>query len=247
MKVSIITVCFNSAATLQHTLESVSAQRGAEFEHIIVDGGSTDGTLALLDAWKGHPLKVVSESDRGIYDAMNKGIALASGEVIGFLNADDRYADEHALASIAQAMAHPKVDCCQADLVFVDAKSRRVLRYWKSAEFERPRFAFGWLPAHPTLYVRKSAFRQVGNFSLNYGVAADIEWMMRLLSLPGLRCAYIPRVLVTMDAGGVSNAGLRAFIRNNHHVWRACRTLRIQALPFVVGKTARKIPQWLRG
>lgn len=246
MKISIITVCFNSAATLQNTLESVSMQRGATYEHIIVDGGSTDGTLALLDAWKGHPTKIISGPDRGIYDAMNKGIALASGEVIGFLNADDRYADEHALESIAKAMAHPNVDCCQADLVFVDPKSRRLLRYWKSAEYKHRRFALGWLPAHPTLYVRRSAFRQVGNFSLDYGVAADIEWMMRLFSRPHLRCAYIPRVLVAMDAGGVSNAGLSAFLRNNRQVWRACRTLRIPALPFVFGKTARKIPQWLR-
>jgi glycosyltransferase involved in cell wall biosynthesis len=246
MKISIITVCFNSAATLQATLESVASQRDCEFEHIVVDGGSTDGTLALLDGWRGHPIKLVPGPDRGIYDAMNKGIAAATGDVIGLLNADDRYADADVLSSIAGALADPSVDCCQSDLVFVDATSRAVLRYWRSSEFERRQFAFGWLPAHPTLYVRRELFLAVGPFNLDYRVGADVEWMIRLFSRPGLRCAYIPRVLVVMDSGGVSNSGLGAFVHANREVWRACRALRVSPAPFVFGKTARKLPQWWR-
>jgi glycosyltransferase involved in cell wall biosynthesis len=246
VKISVITVCFNSVATLRATLESVSAQRGCEFEHIVVDGGSTDGTLALIEAWRGHPIRFVPGPDRGIYDAMNKGIAAATGDVVGFLNADDRYANDQALASVAAAMADPSTDCCQADLVFVDAASRKVLRYWRSAEFERRRFVFGWLPAHPTLYVRRDVFASVGAFSLAYRVAADVEWMIRLFSRPSLHCVYIPRVLVAMDSGGVSNAGAGAFLRANRDVWRACRALGVAPAPFVIGKTARKLPQWWR-
>jgi glycosyltransferase involved in cell wall biosynthesis len=246
MKISIITVCYNSAATIGATLESISAQRHVDFEHIVVDGGSTDGTLAAIEAWRGHPIRLVRGPDRGIYDAMNKGIAAATGEVIGFLNADDRHADDAALERIAAAMADPLVDACHADLVLVDAASRKVLRYWKGREFGRYHFAFGWLPAHPTLFVRRAMVHAVGNFDLAYRIAADSEWMIRLLRQPGLVSVHIPRILVEMDAGGASNAGPGAFLRANREVWRACQGLSIPAAPFVLGKIARKLPQWLR-
>ncbi len=246
MKISVITVCFNSANTLRATLESVAAQSHANFEHIIVDGGSTDGTLDIIHAWQGHPLRVIYGPDRGMYDAMNKGITAASGGIIGFLNSDDRYADDHVLARIAASLANPIIDCCHGDLVFVDSSRSRVLRYWKGTDFMPRRFRFGWMPAHPTLYVRRKIVDAVGPFSLAYRVASDIEWMMRLFLLPALRCAHIPRVLVEMDSGGVSNAGYGAFLRANREVWRACHTLRIAPAPFVFGKTMRKVPQWLR-
>lgn len=245
MKISVITVCYNSARTIRATLESVSAQRHRDFEHIVVDGGSTDGTLELLRDWRGHPLQLLSGPDRGMYDAMNKGIAAATGDVVGFLNSDDRYADDQALVSIADALSDRAVDCCHGNLVFVDASSRRMLRYWKGTEFRPRQFKLGWMPAHPTLYVRRSLFTAAGAFSLAYRVAADVEWMMRLFSRAGLRCACIPRVLIEMDAGGVSNAGSHAFLRANREVWRACRTLRIAPAPFVLGKIMRKLPQWL--
>jgi glycosyltransferase involved in cell wall biosynthesis len=246
VKISIVTVCYNSAATIEATLRSIAAQTYVDFEHIVVDGGSVDGTLALVEGWKGHPVRVVPGPDRGMYDAMNKGVAIATGDVIGFLNADDRYADTQALAAIGNAMDDPAVDWCQGDLVFVDSKSRKVQRYWQGGEYKSRLFRLGWLPAHPTLYVRRAIVTAVGPFSLKYRVAADIEWMMRLLSRPGLHTIYIPRILVEMDAGGVSNAGLGAFLRANLDVWRACRALRIPGAPFVVGKMLRKLPQWLR-
>lgn len=246
MKISIVTACFNAAATLPSTLESVAAQTWRDFEHVIVDGGSTDGTLDVVAAWTRHPVHLVRGPDRGIYDAMNKGIAASTGDVIGFLNADDRYADADALRAIAEALADDAPDFVHGDLVFVDPAQRRVLRYWKGAPFDHARFALGFLPAHPTLYVRRAAFEATGPFSLAYGTAGDVEWMIRLLARPALRSVYIPRVLVEMNAGGVSNATWGAWLRANGHVWRACARLGVRPAPFVIGKTLRKLPQWLR-
>jgi glycosyltransferase involved in cell wall biosynthesis len=245
VKISIVTASFNAAATLQAALASVAAQDFRDFEHIIVDGGSTDGTLDVIAAWKGHRVRFLPGPDRGIYDAMNKGIAASAGDVVGFLNADDRYADAHVLSRIANAMNDPAVDCVHGDLTFVDPSDRRLLRYWKSAPFAPADFRRGWLPPHPTLYIRRNVFDSVGPFTLDYRAAGDIEWMMRLFSRPLLHAHYIPQVLVEMDAGGVSNAGLKAYLRTNRDVWRACTLLGIPPATFVLGKIVRKIPQWL--
>jgi glycosyltransferase involved in cell wall biosynthesis len=243
MKFSIITVCFNSAATIEATLASVAEQGWRDFEHILVDGGSTDGTLDRVRAWRGHALRVMSGPDRGIYDAMNKGVAAATGDAIGFLNSDDRYADDTVLATLADALVD--ADFAHGDLVFVDPTHRGILRYWKGGALDRRQLPYGSLPAHPTLYVRRPVFAAIGPFSLDYGSAGDIEWMIRLLSPAALRSAYIPRVLVQMDAGGVSNAGWRAHLRSSREVWRACAHLGVSPAPFVIGKALRKLPQWL--
>ena len=246
MKLSIVTVCLNSAATIEATLRSVAGQSYKNFEHVVVDGGSTDDTLSLIANWDLHDVHLIGGPDRGIYDAMNKGVAAATGGAIGFLNADDCYADADALSAIAEALADAAMDFVHGDLVFVDPAQRRVMRYWKGAPFDSARFALGFLPAHPTLYVRRPAFEATGPFSLAYGTAGDVEWMIRLLARPALRSAYIPRVLVEMNAGGVSNATWRAWLRANGHVWRACARLGVRPAPFVIGKALRKLPQWLR-
>jgi len=244
MKVSIVTACFNSAATIEATLASVARQTWHDLEHIVVDGGSTDGTLQRLEAWRGHAIRVLRGPDAGMYDAMNKGVAAATGDAIGFLNSDDRYADAGVLASICDALAG--ADFAYGDMVFVNPANRRVVRYWRSAELQRRRLWLGFLPAHPTLYVRRAAIESTGPFSLDFGTAGDIEWMMRLLAHPTLRSTYIPRVLVEMNAGGASNASLKAWLRASRHVWRACTRLGVRPAPFVIGKTLRKLPQWLR-
>lgn len=248
MKISIITVCFNSAASIQATLQSINGQTYRQFEHIVVDGGSTDGTLDIVAQWSTYPITLINGPDRGIYDAMNKGVSVASGDVIGFLNADDRYADNQTLSRIAEAMTEPAIDCCYSDLIFADATkpNRPVVRYWQGSEYSAQQFYFGWLPAHPTLYVRCERMQHVGPFLLTYRVAGDIEWMMRLFSKAVRHTHYIPHVQVEMDAGGVSNAGWRAFLNANKDVWKACKALSLSPTPFVFGKTARKIPQWLR-
>ncbi len=246
MKVSIVTACFNSAATIEATLASLSTQTWHDFEHVVVDGGSTDGTIERVQAWRGHPVRLLRGPDAGMYDAMNRGAAAATGDAIGFLNADDRYADSTALASIAGALADGEPDFVHGDLVFVDAADRRVLRYWKGTPFEPRRLRLGWLPAHPTLYVRRPVFEAVGAFSLDYGTAGDVDWMIRLLAGGARRSAYIPRVLVEMNAGGASNASLGSYVRASRQVWRSCARQGISPAPFFLGKTLRKLPQWWR-
>ena len=149
-KISVITVCFNSAATIKDTLESVGSQVHSNFEHLIIDGGSSDGTLELLRSWKKHAIRLIAEPDDGIYDAMNKGLGLATGDVVGFLNSDDFYTDSFVLEKIANAFQDKAIDACYADLVYVTHDNSRVVRYWKSQPFVKGIFAKGWCPAHPT-------------------------------------------------------------------------------------------------
>ena len=246
MKISIITACLNNVTTIGATLASIDRQSWRDIEHIVVDGGSTDGTLEIVREWDKHPIRLIEGPDDGIYDAMNKGIAIASGDAIGFLNADDRYADGEVLASIIAALSDEAVDFTHSDLVLVNPFDRRVVRYWQGERYDPRRLTLGWLPAHPTLYVRRALFRSVGAFSVAYRAAGDIDWMIRLLQRPGLRSVYIPRVLVEMNAGGISNAGVGAYLRASRDVWRACVQRGLRPAPFVLGKTLRKLPQWLR-
>ena len=244
-KISIITVCYNSAATIRETLESVTAQSHADIEHIIVDGGSRDETLALVHAHRRHPGPLVSEPDRGIYDAMNKGLALASGEIVGFLNSDDVLADPGVLSRIAAAFEAPEVDACYGDLIYVAASNpARVVRYWRSRVYQPGLCRRGWMPAHPTFYVRRQAYQRHGGFDDSLRIAADFEICLRLLEVHRLRVTYLPEVLVKMRTGGVSNSSLRNVIRSNREVSWA---LRKHGYPagwlLILGKLASKLTQ----
>jgi glycosyltransferase involved in cell wall biosynthesis len=243
MIISIITVCFNSVTTIEATLKSVSEQLYPHIEHLVIDGGSTDGTLDIVKSWMGHEISLVSGPDLGIYDAMNKGISMAHGDVIGFLNSDDRFADVGVVGLIAHAMHNEGIDFCYGDLLMLEPKMRNIVRHWKSGLLSRNRFITGWLPPHPTLYVKKNLVHQIGLFNLNYGVASDIEWMMRLLMLNANKFQYIPLNLVYMNAGGVSNSSLLQVLSANYNVWRACVSLEIPAVRFIVGKLFRKLLQ----
>ena len=180
MKISIITVSFNNAATIEDTINSVASQKHSDVEHIVIDGVSTDGTVEIVQRNRDAVEKFVSERDSGIYDAMNKGIASASGDVIGFLNSDDVYAHCDILSRAAEVFANPDVDACYADLVYVRQEDLgKVVRHWKSKDFRQGLFALGWCPPHPTFFVRKSVYREYGGFDLNYRLAADVELMLR--------------------------------------------------------------------
>lgn len=232
MKISVITVCFNAEKTVAQTMRSVAQQSYGSIEHIVVDGASTDGTLAVVERYGQRIAKLVSERDRGIYDAMNKGLALASGEIIGFLNADDVYANSGVLARIAHVFKDPEVEACYGDLVYVSVDGRRVVRYWKSKPFEKGSFAHGWCPPHPTFYIRRSALERLGPFDQTFRIAADVEFMMRYLERGGVRSAYIPKVQVRMRMGGVTNRSWRNIVRQNQEIIRA---LKINGVPFSVG------------
>lgn len=248
-RITVITVCYNSAATIRDTLESVAMQSYKNFEHIVVDGASIDGTLAIVRGWTGHSIQLVSGPDNGIYDAMNKGLSLATGEVVGFLNADDTYSDSSVLGQIANAFQDKALDACYADLVYVSQDNRRVIRYWRSKVFRKGDFALGWCPAHPTFYARKSVVERLGYFDHSLRLAADAELMMRYLERGGIRSRYIPRVWVRMRVGGATNQSLKNIVQQNREILIALRKNNIAVSPllFVTNKIINRIRQFVSG
>jgi glycosyltransferase involved in cell wall biosynthesis len=229
MKISVITVAFNSAKTIVDTLSSVAAQTYPNIEHIVVNGASTDETLSLVCNHSNPNIRLFSEPDKGIYDAMNKGLVQATGEVVGFLNSDDFYADAAVLEKIANAFQDPAVDACYARLVYVTQDNSRVVRYWKSKPFIRGYFGKGWCPAHPTFYVRKSVIDRLGYFDQSYKLSADVEFMMRYLEIGQIRAVYIPHVLVRMRLGGATNESWKNIVQQNKEIFAA---LRKNGVPF---------------
>jgi glycosyltransferase involved in cell wall biosynthesis len=249
MKISIITVAFNAARTIADTLESVAAQTHPEIEHIVVDGASTDGTPEIIGRHGMHVARLISEPDKGIYDAMNKGLVLASGEVVGFLNSDDFYADAAVLEKIANAFQDPAVDACYADLVYVNQDNSRVVRYWKSKPFAKGDFAKGWCPAHPTFYVRKSVIERLGFFDQSYKLAADVEFMMRYLERGQVRAVYIPHLLVRMRLGGVTNQSWKNIVQQNKEIFAALRKngVPFSSIWFAANKVVSRFKQFIVG
>lgn len=224
MKVSIITVVFNGASTLNSCIDSVLAQNYDSIEYIIIDGKSKDQTADIVKSYGNRIDKFVSESDKGIYDAMNKGVALATGDVIGILNADDFYADNTVISDIVQAMKSNNADGAYGDLQYVDATDlNKVKRNWKSGSYQKGSFITGWMPPHPTFFVKKSLYDKHGSFRLDLGSAADYELMLRLIHKSGITLAYVPKVLVKMRAGGVSNSNVSNRIaanKNDRLAWK---------------------------
>ncbi|MDH4228331.1 MAG: glycosyltransferase [Nitrospirota bacterium] len=247
--ISVITVARNSRDTIADTLKSVTGQHYENIEHIVIDGASKDGTAELVAELRSNHLKLVSEPDNGIYDAMNKGICLASGDVVGFLNSDDLFSDEHALERVAQAFENPDVDACYANLVYVDKQNRRTVRCWKSKPFKKGFFARGWCPAHPTFYVRKSVIDRLGAFDTGYPLAADADLMIRYLERENVRSVYIPHVLVRMRTGGVTNRTWRNIVRQNVEIFAALRKNGIPFSPmlFWAFKLENRFRQFLAG
>ena len=248
MKISIITATFQSARTLGDTIDSVRRQTWPEIEHIIVDGGSSDDTLGIVAAHT-QLVKVVSEPDRGIYDAMNKGIGMADGEIIGILNSDDFYADERVIADIAACFEDPQVDAVYGDLDYVHPDEvNRVTRRWKAGRYQPGGFRWGWMPPHPTFFVRRRLYEQFGGFNLDMGTCGDYELMLRMVHRHGARLAYLPRTLVRMRAGGASNATLMARLKANQNDRLAWTVNGLKPFWFTLWlKPLRKIGQFLPG
>jgi glycosyltransferase involved in cell wall biosynthesis len=246
IKITVITVCLNSHATIEDTIESVAAQTHADVEHIIVDGGSKDDTLSIVDRHRERLAAVISEPDNGVYDAMNKGIALASGDVVGFLNADDVYSDPTALASIADAFGATGIEASYADLVYVDKQDpSKIVRYWQSKEYRYGMCSTGWMPAHPTFYVRRKIYEKFGMFDLQFKLQADFELTTRLLEVHRIKSIYLPRILVRMRTGGMSNKSYLNVLKGNLEAYRACRKLGIEVTPFfILRKICSRLPQF---
>jgi glycosyltransferase involved in cell wall biosynthesis len=246
LHISVITAVLNRASTLGAALRSVHGQRWAELEHIIIDGGSTDGSMDVVDEHRARIAKVISERDGGLYDALNKGIRHATGQVIGFMHADDEYASSDALAHIAAAFEDPAVEAVYGDVVYVSKNdSSRVVRYWRAGQYRRSLLNQGWMPPHPTLYVRRDVYERFGAFDTRYRIAADYEYMLRILWWGRVHAAYIPEVLVRMRTGGVSNLSLFNMLHKSREDYAAMRENGIGGLQALLLKNVTKLPQFV--
>lgn len=223
MRVSIITVTLNSAATLATTMDSVCRQDHRDIEHIIVDGRSTDQTLDIIRSYP-HVARYISESDSGLYDAINKGIALATGDVVGILNSDDFFPSPHIVANIADALSTSAVDAVFGDVAFVRPSNLdRIVRIYSSRKFHPRQFARGYMPAHPSFYVRRRCYEQYGGYKTDYRIAADYELLVRFIHRHRISYAYLPQTTVYMRTGGVSNRTIASRYVLNREIVRACR------------------------
>jgi glycosyltransferase involved in cell wall biosynthesis len=250
MKISIITPTYNSEKVIKDCMESVVNQSYKNFEHLVIDGASTDNTLQILQEYRNHLTVLMSKPDQGIYDAMNKGITLATGSVVGFLNSDDFYINNNILTKVANIFIEdPLLDACYADLLYTDKlDTSRIVRYWKSKKFIPGAFAKGWCPPHPTFFLRRSIFERFGYFDLNYSIAADVELMMRLLEINNIRVRYVPELWVKMRMGGVTNRNLKNIWNQNQEVLRALRSHRLPTniIIFFLFKIFRRIMEFFR-
>lgn len=246
MKVSIVTVCFNSAFTIADTVQSVLDQRYEHIEHVIIDGGSTDGTQEVVGRYNGRIKKFISEPDRGIYDAMNKGLRLVTGDVVAFLNADDVYASPNVIGDVVSAMHKGHTDGVYGDLVYVGRHDpNRIVRYWLAGTYRPRAFYQGWVPPHPTFFCRTSVYRELGGFDPAYRIAGDFELMLRFIEKNGIDVRYIPKPLVRMRAGGRANR-VRGIIQGNREIIHAFHSNGMECSSrFFCTRLARRLQQLL--
>lgn len=228
MLVSLITVAFNSVETIESTLKSVVGQKYKDIEYVVVDGGSTDGTLEIINKYAANISRIISEPDKGMYDAINKGIRLATGDIIGLLHSDDVYATDHAVEDIVNSFK-PGIDSVYADLVYVDRDNLdKVVRYYDSSAFNVSKFAYGWMPAHPTCFFRKSVYDRYGLYKEDYRIAADFELLVRLYARFKVSHSYLHKVIVKMRNGGLSTKNFKSNLILNSEILRACRDNGVQ-------------------
>jgi glycosyltransferase involved in cell wall biosynthesis len=247
MKITVITVCFNAQKTIVDTILSVAEQGFPDVEYIIVDGGSTDATMELVKSNSARVARCISERDNGLYDAMNKGIQLATGDVIGFLHADDLYADKQVLSRVAEMFNDMTVDACYGDLVYIAAdNTQRTVRTWRAGDFGGKKMYNGWMPPHPTFFVRRNCYLQNGGYRTDMGSSADYELMLRYILCCKIKMVYVPHTLVCMRSGGISNASFRNRISAHAMDWKAWRVNGLLPYPWSLPfKPLRKLLQWL--
>ena len=245
---TIITPVRNGATTIRDCVNSVRNQQVSQAQHIIVDGESTDETMKIIKSEYAYCTEILSESDDGIYDAMNKGLRMARGDVIGILNSDDFYASNDVLASVARVFAQSDVESCYGDLVYVERNHPgHIARYWQSGAYSPKLFYQGWMPPHPTFFVRRSVYEKYGYFNLALGSSADYELMLRFLLKEGISVSYLPKILVYMRTGGASCNSLRLRIHANMTDRKAWRVNKLQPRFWTMWmKPLRKLPQYVR-
>jgi len=245
-KISIITSVYNNRDTIAEAIESVLSQNYNDIEYIIVDGGSADGTVKIIENYGDRITKFISEKDKGIYDGLNKGINLATGDLICFLHSDDLYASEDIIALVAKEFEDADIDGVYGDLVYTPKNdTSKVLRYWKSKEFEAGLLKKGWMPAHPTLFLKKEVYDKYGTFDLDFKIAADYDFMLRVLS-GGIKVKYIPQVLYKMRVGGESNKSLKNIMLKSKEDLKALKKNNIGGVGTLLIKNVSKITQFIK-
>lgn len=245
MKISVITVCYNAAFTIESSILSVMKQDYENVEYIVIDGGSVDGTINIIKRYRAHISCFISEPDQGIYDAINKGIQKASGEVIGLLHANDCFAANNVLSTIAKSFREKKIDAVYGNLVFYNAKGK-IVRIWKSRPGRRLLLELGWMPPHPTVYVRREIYNRYGNYRLDFGTAADYELILRFFYRHKIKTHYVDCVFIKMLTGGISNKSILNHVTGNINDFKAMKKHGLFA-PFIAVffKPVQKIIQYL--
>lgn len=247
MKISIITVSYNSEQTIEQTIKSVLGQKGADLEYIIVDGGSKDGTLEIINRYKDKITKIISEPDKGIYDAMNKGVQLATGDVVGIINSDDFYFDDNVLNSVVIEFEKSDVDAVYGDIVYVDREeTKKHVRFWKAGEYKESKLKSGWIMPHPAFFVRRECYEKWGIFNLSFKIAADYELMLRFIK-KGLRMKYLSQILVCMREGGYSASNFKQRVAGWQELKKSWQINGLKVPKFfVIRRVLSKVNQYLK-
>jgi glycosyltransferase involved in cell wall biosynthesis len=250
VKISIITASYNSENFIESCINSIINQSYKNIEFIVIDGLSTDNTLKIIKKYSKHISVIISEPDLGIYDAMNKGIKIAKGEIIGFLHSDDLYANNSVLSTVANVFRkNPFIDACYADLIYVKrANTTKIVRYWKSNKFILGSFSKGWSPPHPTFFVRSHVYKSFGNFNLNYPIISDVELMMRFLEINKIQTLYLNEVWIKMRIGGLSNKSFRSILQQNLDIICALRIHKLNnnIIIFFINKITMRLKQFFQ-
>jgi glycosyltransferase len=246
MKITIVTAVYNREAVIAEAIDSVSRQSYANVEHLIIDGASTDGTLAVIERLRHPGMRIISEPDKGIYDALNKGFALATGDVLGLVHSDDFLAHDRVLELVAEAFCDPEVDAVYGDLDYVSAAdTTAVVRHWQAGAFSPRKLRWGWMPPHPALFVRRRVWETHGAYDTNYRIAADYDAILRWFGRGPIRAVHIPEVLVKMRMGGESNRSLGRIVRKSREDYRALRANKVGGLGALAAKNISKLAQFV--
>jgi glycosyltransferase len=247
MKISIITIAYNSGHSISDAINSVLSQTYPDIEYIIVDGKSKDNTVEIVKSYGNRISKFVSEPDKGIYDALNKGVRMATGDVIGFMHSDDLFASNDIITKVAEIFKSKDVDSIYGDLQYVYKNdTNKVLRYWKSGKFSVRRLKMGWMPPHPTFYVKKKIYDAYGLFNTDFRIAADYDTMLRFLGKHRISTQYLPEVMVKMRVGGASNRSLKNIIKKSKEDMKAIHDNNFGSIFTLVFKNLRKVTQFIK-
>lgn len=246
MKISIITATYNSEKSLQRTIDSVASQDYKNIEHIIIDGGSTDKTLSIIKSNLNHINTYISEKDNGIYSALNAGIKLATGDIIGFLNSDDVYNNQYVVSKIVNSFQVKNCDVVYGDLIYQSKNiaDQKTIRYWKSNVYHSGCLKYGWMPPHPTVYCKKEIYEQYGLYNEKFQISADYDFILRIFKEPLIKKTYLPSVMVKMDVGGVSNGSAKGIIKKTKEDYQAIRQNKVGGFYTILCKNFRKISQF---